>query len=376
MRVVVLRPLGLGDFLTGVPAYRAIAGAFPRAQRILAAPRALAPLAALLGDTFHDVLDAQPLAPLDPALHGADVAVDLHGKGPASHRVLLAAQPKRLVAFANDAIAQSAGGAVWRAGEHEVRRWCRMLDAAGIPADPAALGLGVPTLAPFAAGVTIVHPGAASAARCWPPERFAAVASAELQARRRVVITGSASEAALAQHVAARAGVATADVVAGRTSLLELAALVASASRVVCGDTGIAHLATAFRTPSVTLFGPVSPAEWGPPADRDDHRVLWAGRRGDPHGSTTDDGLLEITVADVVAALRRLPQRKAAMPAYGVAPSATGSTELTGNADAFEFASQSLPSAAVGSDDAVAGCVNASPKRIFSLLQAANTLRT
>ncbi len=315
MRVVVLRPLGLGDFLTGIPAYRAIARAFPHARRTLAAPRALAPLAALLGDIFHEVHDTQPLAPLDSALHDADVAVDLHGKGPASHRVLLASRPKRLVAFANAVVAQSAGGAVWRAGEHEVARWCRMLGAAGIAADSAALDLDVPVLAPFAVGATVVHPGAASAARRWPLERFAAVASAERQAGRRVVITGSASESALAHQVAARAGIAAADVVAGRTSLVELASLVAYASRVVCGDTGIAHLATAFRTPSVVLFGPVAPAEWGPPAVRDEHRVLWAGRRGDPHGATIDGGLIEITVADVVAALRTLPQRQRAIPA-------------------------------------------------------------
>ncbi len=65
---------------------------------------------------------------------------------------------------------------------------------------------------------------------------------------------------------------------AGRTDLVELAAAVAAAGRVVCGDTGVAHLATALGTPSVVLFGPTSPARWGPPADRPQHRVLWAGR--------------------------------------------------------------------------------------------------
>jgi ADP-heptose:LPS heptosyltransferase len=78
---------------------------------------------------------------------------------------------------------------------------------------------------------------------------------------------------------------------------------------VVCGDTGVAHLATALRTPSVVLFGPTPPARWGPPADRPWHRVLWAGRTGDPHGRSADDGLLEIDVADVTAALADLPSR-------------------------------------------------------------------
>jgi ADP-heptose:LPS heptosyltransferase len=73
----------------------------------------------------------------------------------------------------------------------------------------------------------------------------------------------------------------------------------------VCGDTGVAHLATAFGTPSVVLFGPTPPSEWGPPPNRPRHQVLWAGRRGDPHGQSPDAGLLAIEVPDVLGALNR-----------------------------------------------------------------------
>ena len=52
---------------------------------------------------------------------------------------------------------------------------------------------------------------------------------------------------------------------AGRTDVVQLAALIARAGRVLCGDTGVAHLAPAFGIPSVVLFGPVPPSEWGPP---------------------------------------------------------------------------------------------------------------
>ena len=90
---------------------------------------------------------------------------------------------------------------------------------------------------------------------------------------------------------------------AGRTDLLGLAAVVAASARVACGDTGLAHLATALRTPSVVLFGPTPPSRWGPPADRPWHRVLWAGRTGDPHAEAPDPGLLAIGVDDVLDAL-------------------------------------------------------------------------
>jgi uncharacterized protein YjbJ (UPF0337 family) len=117
------------------------------------------------------------------------------------------------------------------------------------------------------------------------------------------VVTGSAEERPLAEAVAG--GEPGIDVLAGRTTLLELAALVADAGRVLCGDTGVAHLATAFRTPSVLLFGPTPPEEWGPPRDRAQHVVLHRGGRGDPHGDAPDPRLLAITVEDVLAVTSR-----------------------------------------------------------------------
>lgn len=311
--LVVLRALGLGDLLTAVPALRGLARAFPDHRRVLAAPRALEPLARLTG-AVDAVADTAPLAPLDRALTGAEVAVNLHGRGPQSHAVVLDARPRRLVAFAHPAVPESAGGPAWRSGEHEVARWCRLLEELGVAAEPGDLDLPPPPepVPVEARGATVVHPGAGSASRRWPVERFAEVARSEARDGRRIAITGGADEAALARAVAEQAGLPQGVVLAGRTGVVELAALVAAAERVVCGDTGIAHLATALRTPSVVLFGPTSPAEWGPPPDRPWHRALWAGRPGDPHGATPDPGLLRIEVADVLAALAGLPDRREA----------------------------------------------------------------
>jgi ADP-heptose:LPS heptosyltransferase len=103
-----------------------------------------------------------------------------------------------------------------------------------------------------------------------------------------------------------RAGVPAPDVLAGRTGLRELAEVVAAADRVVCGDTGVAHLATAYRRPSVVLFGPVPPALWGPPRRRQ-HVVLWHGDgTGDPWGPELDPALARISVDEVTTALDRL----------------------------------------------------------------------
>jgi hypothetical protein len=53
------------------------------------------------------------------------------------------------------------------------------------------------------------------------------------------------------------------------------------------------------------LFGPVSPAEWGPPPGSP-HLTLWSGRLGDPHRDEPDPGLLEIEPRAVIAALDAL----------------------------------------------------------------------
>jgi ADP-heptose:LPS heptosyltransferase len=111
----------------------------------------------------------------------------------------------------------------------------------------------------------------------------------------------------LALEVADDAGLVRSAVVAGQTTLAELACLVAYAGRVVCGDTGIAHLATAFGTPSVVLFGPVPPSRWGPPGPPAPHRALWAGLRGDPHAPCPHEGLLRLEQDEVLAELAELP---------------------------------------------------------------------
>ena len=314
-RLLALRALGLGDLLTAVPALRALADAFPDHRRTLACPRALEPLVALIG-AVDEVVDTRPLEPLDTGLRGVDVAVDLHGRGPQSHRLLMALAPATLIAFANpDAGAHE--GPEWRPGEHEVTRWCRLLEESGIPADPSRLQIAPPAADPpdGVRGATLIHPGAASGARRWPADRFAAVARAEIERGRAVAITGDPSERPLARRVARLAGLPPACVLAGATDLTGLAAAVAAAGRVICGDTGVAHLATALGTPSVVLFGPVSPAEWGPPPDRRQHRAIWKRRTGDPHGRETDRGLLEIGVGDVLAELDAVPERLVAVRA-------------------------------------------------------------
>jgi ADP-heptose:LPS heptosyltransferase len=305
--ILALRALGVGDLAAGVPALRGLRAAFADQTLALAAPAWLTPLIELIGGVDRivptDGLDGGPLP-----ITAAPVAVNLHGRGPESHRLLLATNPGVLWAFDHP------GGPRWTDEEHEVHRWCRLLRHYGVAASESDLSLAVPEAA-VPAGTTIIHPGAKSPSRRWPPARYAAVARELSAAGHRVVVTGSPQERDLTVRVAAGAGL---DVGAALTTGLgDLAGLIARARLLISGDTGVAHLATAYGTPSVVLFGPVSPARWGPPPDRPQHRAIWHGERSEP-GDRPEPGvhpaLLAIDVAEVLAAVAQASEA-ANMPA-------------------------------------------------------------
>jgi len=305
--ILVLRALGLGDLATAVPAIRGLRAAHPSEPLALAAPAGLTPLIDLIG-CVSTVVDTRDLDARLPAGLNPSIAVNLHGSGPESHRLLQSAAPSKLWAFANAEaghldgpqwilpvrVAQTTPHPGWvgpnvapatpdgkplsTGEEHEVDRWCRLLRYYGVEADRDELGLATPRIE-VPRRLTIIHPGAKSGTRRWPPERFAAVARALRADGHKIVVTASGDERALGVRVAEAAGLG-ADAVP-TTTIDELAALVAHARLVISGDTGISHLATAYGTPSVTLFGPMSPRRWGPPV-RPYHRTLWKGTRSEP----------------------------------------------------------------------------------------------
>ncbi|MCP2163750.1 glycosyltransferase family 9 protein [Goodfellowiella coeruleoviolacea] len=296
-KLVALRALKLGDLLVSVPALRALRRHWPQHHLVLATSGWLAPIVELVG-AVDELLPTRGLAPLDARARHPDIVVNLHGRGPRSSELLDALKPRVRIGHRN----ATWSGPEWVDGLPERERWCRLLTAHGVPADPDDLLLRRPDQPSPAPGAVVLHPGAAFGAKRWPVERFAALARALADRGERVVITGTAGEHDLATTLAVQAGLGPAAVLAGRTSLAALAALVADARLVVSNDTGTAHLSYAYRTPSVVLFGPVPADWWGPPASGP-HRTRSADRlrRGDPFAADADPALLGVSTEEVLA---------------------------------------------------------------------------
>lgn len=300
--ILVLRALGLGDLLVSVPALRGVRRARPDARVVVAMPEWLEPVVDLV-DAVDVLLPTRGLgAALDVAVGRIETAVDLHGHGPESRGRCEAPRPQRLVGFR----APGWDGPEWPEGGLERERWAGLVRWHGMPADSDDLAIRRPEQPSPAPGCVVVHVGAAYGSRSWPVPSFAAVARTLAARGDRVVVTGGSGDRERAAGVAALAGLPGGAVLAGRLGLGAFAALVGSASLVVTADTGAGHLASAYARPSVVIFGPAPPEQWGPPSGP--HLALTHAdlRRGDAFTDVPDPALLAVTPEEVLAAADRV----------------------------------------------------------------------
>ena len=101
-------------------------------------------------------------------------------------------------------------------------------------------------------------------ARRWPLEYFAELVDLAIQRlEARVVLFGAPDEVHYVDRAIAMMRENPANI-AGRTSLQEVIALMAKLDLFITNDSGPLHLAYAVGTPTISLYGPESPARYGP----------------------------------------------------------------------------------------------------------------
>lgn len=110
-----------------------------------------------------------------------------------------------------------------------------------------------------------IAPGAAyGSAKCWLPERFAAVADGFIEDfRGSVILFGTSSEQEISSRIAACMHQAPINL-AGRTAIGELPALLSACRLFIGNDSGAMHVAAAAGVPVVGIFGPTDPGGTAP----------------------------------------------------------------------------------------------------------------
>ncbi len=168
---------------------------------------------------------------------------------------------------------------VLRTSSEDDKEAAKLLEELGVGVISAGSPPTRMVLGEASAGATqplvLLHPGARYWFKAWRAERFAELADRLADACGcRVLVGGDARDRDVAEVIRRRARSAP-TVLAGRTTLLQLAALLKHCTLFIGNDNGPMHMAAAVGTPVVALFGPSDQAVWGPRGGRAE--VLYKG---------------------------------------------------------------------------------------------------
>ncbi len=105
--------------------------------------------------------------------------------------------------------------------------------------------------------------GASRAYKRWPLPNWVKVAQVLTQSGRSVVFVGDKKDAETVAQLTPHLAGCFIDL-AGKTTLRELASVLAACDLLVSGDSGPMHLAVAVGTPTLAIFGATHPARHGP----------------------------------------------------------------------------------------------------------------
>ena len=337
-RILVALVAGIGDFVLATPAIRAIAAGFPEAEvTFLTTPQA-ADLARPC-PCFREVVTFD-LRAYRPGERGAgwagwqrfrELTADLR-----SRRFSLAVNLYQVATWAGAIrmalllfrVGASRTAGRWSRGRgvifdvrssdrlHETEAMLSVADALGCPSEDPTPQLWIPEASRHkavgcleAAGVdgsapyVVLHVGSNKPEARLPEDTALDIGRRIQRATNApVLLTGDPSEALVTERLCARIGSGARNL-AGRTDLLELAAIFEGARVAVTVDSGPMHLAAAVGTPLVVLFGPGEPDRFGPRGCAGQVAVL-QGRRHphDParwHADIRIDEVVEATLSRV-----------------------------------------------------------------------------
>jgi heptosyltransferase I len=172
------------------------------------------------------------------------------------------------------------------------------------PVDPDAESK-IASLTADVKNFVILNPGAGWGAKRWPSERYGQVAKELAKHGLCSLVNYGPGEEELAAAVEVSGEGAARKI---SCSVSELIALTRRARLLIGGDTGPTHLAAALKLPVVAIYGPTNPARSGPFGTRSIVLRSASSMTDHTRHREPEQGLLEITVGEVIAAARKLLQ--------------------------------------------------------------------
>lgn len=275
--ILVIRPGGIGDAVLLVPALQALKEKYPAAQiTVLAEKRnsavfSLCPVVdtILLYDRLSDLLQAvrgiydvtidseqwHRLSAVIARMNGAPVLIGYATNERSrlfSHPVRYSHDDYEAVSFFN--VLEPLGGH----GRGMAERFLNPPEESAAVAAHLLADLGN---APF----VTVFPGASIPERRWGADRFHQMAQWLSAFGLQIVVVGGNDDQQQGEAIAAGGSGLN---LAGRTSLVETAAVIDRSALLVSGDSGVLHIAVGLGKPTVSLFGPGRSEKWAPRGDR------------------------------------------------------------------------------------------------------------
>jgi heptosyltransferase-2 len=299
MKVLIRATNWVGDAIMALPALRAVRTRFPDAEiTIVARP--------YVADIYRDQQVCNQLISYDPqGIHAGfsgreqlaaelrpqkfDIALLLQNAFDAAWLAWRANIPER-IGYARDGRSLFLTKAVTipKPGEipaHEKFYYLELLRRAGWVdslSDETFIAITVPEekrrhaaeflvefgARPSALRVAIGAGASYGSAKCWPPSRFAELATRlQSQSDADIILFGTATETAVSNAIAADMHRAPIDLT-GKTAIADLPALLSQCHLFIGNDSGAMHVAAAVGLPVVAIFGPTDPLGTAPVTPR------------------------------------------------------------------------------------------------------------
>jgi ADP-heptose:LPS heptosyltransferase len=287
-KIVVFRALQLGDLLCSIPGIRSLRQGYPNAEITLVS----LPWAKFLVDRFPNYFNAFISFPGYPGLpeqpynakdittflvkvqqQEFDLAIQLQGNGTITNPLVTLFGARHVAGF-------------YKAGQYkpdenlyteysnnlsEVERLLQLMEHLGLRTDDKQLEFPLVNkdyedlenagfeLEPRE--YVCIHPGSRGQERRWDPKHFAALGDYCIENGFKVIVTGTKDEAYIVEEVIKNMRQEPINA-SGKTSLGAVGVLIKNAFALLSNCTGVSHIASALKTPSIVISLDGEPERW------------------------------------------------------------------------------------------------------------------